>query len=77
MKGLSSNQAIYSTFSVEMDCHVLCHSSTALRKFLESIFKFSHLLIKVLTKGLSPNWAIYSTFSVEMHYYVVHRDSKQ
>ena len=47
-------------------------SSTPYDKFLESIFKFSHLLIRGLIKGLSPNYAIFSTFSTDIYHYVVH-----
>ena len=46
------------------------------RNFLESIFKFLHLLLRELIKRLSPNEAISSTFSVDMHYYIVCSDSK-
>ena len=30
----------YSAFSIEMYCHIVCHSSTAQGEFLESIFRF-------------------------------------
>ena len=43
------------TFSMEI-YHYIVHSSSApYDKFLENIFKFSHLLIRGLIKGLSPN----------------------
>ena len=68
MKGLSSNYAVFSTFSVEM-YHCFVHNGcTPQEESLESIFKFSHLLIRGLIKGLSPHYAIFSTFSLEIHY---------
>ena len=56
--------------------HYVVHSiRVLLEKFLESIFRFSHLLIRGLIKGLIPNWAIISTSSVEMYHCVVHNGS--
>ena len=52
-------------------------SSTLYEEFLESIFKFPHLLIKGLIKGLSYILAIFSTFSIEIYYSIAHNDSKQ
>ena len=40
MKGLSTKQSIYSAFSVDMHCYIVCDSSTAQEKFLEGIFRF-------------------------------------
>ena len=52
------------------------NDSVPLGNVLESIFKFSHLLIRGFIKGSSPNQAIFSTFAIELHYYIVHSDSK-
>ena len=53
--------------------HYIVHdSSTPWVEFSESIFKFSHLLIRGLIKGLSPNYAIFSTFSLEIYNCIVH-----
>ena len=51
--------------------HVVFNGSASWKKFLESILKFSHLIIRGLIKGLSPNNAIFSRSSIEMYHYVV------
>ena len=51
-------------------------SSTPYDNFLESIFKFSQLLIRGLIKGVSPDLAIFSSSSSEMHHFVMHCGSK-
>ena len=49
--GVSHSQAIYSAFYLEMYNNVVNNGSIAWEKVLESIFVFSHLLIKWLIKG--------------------------
>ena len=44
-KGLTLNEAIFSTFSVEMHCYIVSDSSMSCEEYFESIFRFSHLLI--------------------------------
>ena len=46
-----------------------------LDQFLESIFTFSHLLIREFIKGLSPNQAIFVTFTIAIYHYIVHKVS--
>ena len=41
-------------------------------KFLESIFRFAHLLIRGLLKGLCPILSLFTTYSTEMHCLVMH-----
>ena len=47
--------AIFSTFSTEIYYYIVHNGSTSKEKPLESLFKFSHLVIRGLIKGLSPN----------------------
>ena len=47
--------------------YIVLDSSTSWEEFLESIFKFPHLLIRGLVKGLSTNEAIYSATSIRMY----------
>ena len=75
IKGSNTTQAIYSTLYLEMYFYIVHDSSLSWEECLESIFRFSHLLIRGLIKGLSPNWGIFSTFSVETYYYIVHNGS--
>ena len=67
---LSTNQVIYSTFSIEIYCYSVHDSSISCKKYLESIFRFSHLLIRDLIMEFSPNLSIFSTFSGKMHYQI-------
>ena len=55
--------------------YVVRISSAPWKKFLESIFRFLHLLIMGLIKGFSPNLAYFSTSSTEMYHHVVHKGS--
>ena len=58
--------------------HYIVHdTSKSQKKFLKSVFRFLHLLIRGLINQLSPDQAIFYTFSTEMHYYIVHSDSTQ
>ena len=41
--------------SMKMDRHILHDSSGQVEEYLKSIFRFSHLIIRGLSKGLSPN----------------------
>ena len=52
-------------------------SSMPCEEYSESIFRFSHLLIRELIKELSPNQAICSRLVGEIHYLSVHSDCKQ
>ena len=55
IKGLSINQAIYSTLSRKIHNYIVHDSSAPWVEFSKSILKFSHQLIRELIKGLSPN----------------------
>ena len=55
VKGLTTNWMLYNTLSMKMYSYFMHDSSTPLEDTLKSIFKFSHMLIRVLVKGLSPN----------------------
>ena len=60
-----------------MYCYIVHDSGTSRVEFLESIFKFSHLIIRGLIKGFNPNYAISSTFHLDLKNYIVPSDSKQ
>ena len=46
IKGLSTIQAIYSTFAIEMYIYILRDSSMSYKEYSKGIFRFSHLLIR-------------------------------
>ena len=54
--GLSPSNAIFDTFFIEMYHYIVHSSSTLYDKFLESIFGFSHILVRGLFEGLSTNY---------------------
>ena len=53
--------------TMKMYGYIVLDISKPWDEFLESIFEFSHLLIREWIKALSTNLAICGTFSVEMH----------
>ena len=53
IKGLSTNEGIYSTFAMKMYRYIVHDSSNPWEKLLKSIFRFSDLLIRGLIQYLT------------------------
>ena len=76
MKGLSPNQAIFSTFSLKVHYHINNSDSKLQEEFFESLVHIFTPTNQGLIKGLSPNQAICGSSPLEMYHFVMHYGSK-
>ena len=58
-----------------MYSYIVLDSGILWEEFLESIFEFSHIIIRGLIKGFSTNKGLCSTLSMRKYCYIVHDGS--